>query len=156
MASLPDSTVGSGDCVDEYSLLTQEASRIGTLMVRFSALVDHPLQRPIDPVWVLNLAERHFDNGNNVQKGAHPIMVMALNTGDVGVIEVPDQLPKPNPAAKFYLISGQHRVAAMKHIIKTRLIEEICHADVGDHQILKDEQAEWPAVVYRRGLSNCL
>lgn len=150
-AHLPTPQVDSKDVHGNAALLSQENNRVGMLMIRFSALVDHPLQRAVNQAWVHNLADKYFEGGENIQKSAHPIMVMAVDEGDVEVIEVPDLLPKANPSAKFYVLSGQHRVAAMKHIIKEKIIENQGHSVVNEDNILNDEDAEWPAIVYKKG-----
>ncbi|KAF9519716.1 hypothetical protein BS47DRAFT_1082715 [Hydnum rufescens UP504] len=105
--SLPRNPTISADAVDKEVLLSQEAHRVGLMSIRFSALVMHPLQRSVNPLWVENLALQHFENGDNVQKSAHPIMVMAVEEGKVELHPVPDGLPTANSALKFYLISGQ-------------------------------------------------
>jgi hypothetical protein len=143
----------STDILAEDVLLAQEANRVGTLRIRFTALIPHPLQRPVDALWVENLAMKDFENGANVQKSAHPIMVMAVEPGEVEVIHASNQLPTVNPATKFYLISGQHRVAAMKVVIMNRIKSDMdtLHP-VPDEELLQDAEAEWPAVVFKRGL----
>lgn len=121
------------------------------MRVRFKALMGHPRQRAVNSLWVEDLALRHFENGNNVQKGAHPIMVMAAKKGPVGQVHVPGELPKANPEDKFYLISGQHRVAAMTYVINARLALHAPNGIVNEEDVMSEDDAEWPAVVFKNG-----
>ncbi|KAF9513941.1 hypothetical protein BS47DRAFT_1392837 [Hydnum rufescens UP504] len=159
---MPAPLPGTTEAVHQQLLLAQEAYRIGSARVRFSALVTHPLQRSIDELWVETLAVQHFENGLNIQKGTYPIMVMAVEEGDVQLYPAPEGLPKVHPAAKFFLISGQRRVAAMKHIIKQRLgdrlNERLCEEQdpeiIHDADVLNEHDAEWPAIVFRNELES--
>jgi hypothetical protein len=132
-------------------LILQEAYRVGTMMVRFSSLLPHPLQREINSMWYKELAIKHFENGANIQKGRYPIVVMAVREGDVGRIDVPGDLPLAMNGDKFYLISGQHRLHAMNYIIEARLVGKK-GSTINHLEVLRDPDAEWPAVVYRSGM----
>ena len=101
-------------------------------------------------MWYKELAIKHFENSANIQKGRYPIVVMAEREGDVGRIDIPGDLPMAKDGDKFYLISGQHRVHAMNHIIESRLVGEK-GSTINHLEVLQDPDAEWPAEVYRSG-----
>ena len=137
--------------IGEDLLVLKEQYRVGTMMVRFSSLTPHPLQREVNAMWYKELAAKHFESGSNIQKGRYPMVVIAVKEGEIKKIDPGGgNLPNAMHDDKFYLISGQHRLYAMKHLIRARLDgEKGC--PVHDSDVLQDPEAEWPAIVYRRG-----
>ncbi|KAF9513988.1 hypothetical protein BS47DRAFT_1392879 [Hydnum rufescens UP504] len=152
-ARLPNLTSGqsldtSSASADEL-LLRQEQCRVGTMIVRFSRLKPHTQQRPISIPWVLELASNHFDEGRNINKAAFPLVILAAEGDEFALDSTPEKLPYAPEDREFFLISGQHRVMAMKHLIKQRCEREN-GAQIHPADVLDEPDAEWPAIVYSK------
>jgi hypothetical protein len=122
------------------------------MIVRLSQLKIHPAQRPISHDWVTELFENHFDGGKNLQKASFPLVVLAVGPEDVNAISNDNRLSRAPEDREFLLISGQHRVEALKHIILSRLTQ--FSRNLFDESLLDDPEAEWPAVVYSQSESH--
>jgi hypothetical protein len=116
------------------------------MVVRFSQLRIHSLQRPVSEAWVKDLAVNHFEGGQNVQKAVFPLVLLLIGE-EFDSPACDDKLPMAPQDREFYIISGQHRVSAMKQLINRRLVTEL-QTFVHPEDILADPEAEWPAIVY--------
>jgi hypothetical protein len=146
--SLPSLTTTKVSIPSEEILMRKEQCRIGTMIVRFSQLKLHPKQRPFSIQWVNTLADSHFENGNNLQKAAFPLVVLAVGRDPVEAVSIENKISRAPEDREFLLVSGQHRVAAMKMIIRSRLQFEQKNKKCSNEDIMAAEDAEWPALVY--------
>jgi hypothetical protein len=99
--------------------------------------------------WVLELASNHFDEGRNINKAAFPLVALAAEPDEFALESTPARLPYAPKDREFFLISGQHRVAAMRHLIKQRLEREN-NGPIHPADVLDEPDADWPAIVYSR------
>ncbi|KAF9514123.1 hypothetical protein BS47DRAFT_1343447 [Hydnum rufescens UP504] len=134
--------------LSDSMLFQLEKCRLGTMVVWLSQLKNHPRQREISHAWVQELFNTHFDEGRNLLKASYPLVVLAAD--DFKLHSAPDALPRAPEDLELLLISGQHRVAALKQIIQNQLERE--GEEVGTQDILDDPKAEWPAIVYDQSL----
>ncbi|KAF9513949.1 hypothetical protein BS47DRAFT_1392844 [Hydnum rufescens UP504] len=88
-----------------------------------------------NPAYDLDLVLKHLENGNNVQKNPYRIMVMAVKEGDVQLIHPQGELLRTN-------------LNDNRHIIQKR------QPIVSDTDVMVDEEAEWPAVIFRSKFEN--
>jgi hypothetical protein len=153
-AQLPNLASGKspqrGSLSADDILLQQEQCRIGSMVVHFSQLKTHPKQRPISIPWVLELAGNHFDEGRNINKATFPLVLLAAEPGEFTLEATENMLPYAPEDHKFFLISGQHHVAVMKHLIKQRCEREN-NGQIHPVDVLDEADAEWPAIVYSQG-----